>query len=38
MVKYCVAFDPRFLARIEVARQSLSEGRGIRLEDVKVDD
>jgi prevent-host-death family protein len=26
--------DPRFLARIEQARQELREGRGVRLEDV----
>ncbi len=27
--------DPRFLRRIEKARESLRAGRGIRLEDVK---
>ena len=27
--------DPRFLKRIEVARRSIEEGRGIRLEDVE---
>jgi hypothetical protein len=27
--------DPRFLARIERARQSLRAGRGVRLEDVE---
>jgi prevent-host-death family protein len=26
--------DPRFLARIEQARQELREGRGVRLEDI----
>lgn len=26
--------DPRFLVRIEQARQELREGRGVRLEDV----
>ena len=32
---YCVENDPRFLQRVEAARQSLRSGRGIRLEDVK---
>jgi|GEM_PF-6406253 len=27
--------DPRFLRRIEKARESLRAGRGVRLEDVK---
>jgi hypothetical protein len=27
--------DPRFLARIELGRQSLREGKGTRLEDLK---
>jgi prevent-host-death family protein len=27
--------DPRFLARIERARQSLRDGQGVRLEDLK---
>ena len=27
--------DPRFLGRVEKARESLRAGRGIRLEDVK---
>ena len=30
---YQLENDPRFLARIEAARQSLRQGRGIRLED-----
>lgn len=29
--------DPRFLRRIEQARESLRAGRGIRIEDVEVD-
>lgn len=33
---YRVENDPRFLARIEQARQSLRAGKGVRLEDVKV--
>lgn len=32
---YRLEHDPRFLARIERARQSLRAGRGIRLEDLK---
>jgi hypothetical protein len=32
----CLERDPRFLARIERARQSLRQGRGIRLVDVEV--
>ena len=31
---YRLENDPRFLARIESARQSLRAGRGIRLEDL----
>jgi len=31
---YLLENDPRFLARIESARQSLREGRGIRLEEI----
>jgi prevent-host-death family protein len=27
--------DPRFLQRIEASRQSLREGRGVRIEDVE---
>lgn len=29
---YQLENDPRFLARIEAARQSLRQGRGVRLE------
>ncbi len=32
---YRLEHDPRFLQRIERARQSLRAGRGIKLEDVK---
>ena len=32
---YRLESDPRFLARIEKARQSLRAGRGTRLEDVE---
>lgn len=32
--EYQLENDPRFLARIEAARQSLREGRGVRLEDL----
>jgi prevent-host-death family protein len=32
---YRLEHDPRFLARIERARQSLREGKGTRLEDLK---
>ena len=32
---YCLENDPRFLRRVERARQSLRAGRGVRLEDVK---
>jgi len=32
--EYQLENDPRFLARIESARQSLREGRGIRIEDL----
>ncbi|MBU1207251.1 MAG: HigA family addiction module antidote protein [Proteobacteria bacterium] len=30
------AHDPRFLARVERARQSIRSGRGIKLEDIKI--
>jgi prevent-host-death family protein len=33
---YRLEHDPRFLQRIERARQSLRAGRGIKLEDIKV--
>jgi hypothetical protein len=29
--------DPRFLRRIEQARNSLQAGRGVRLEDIETD-
>jgi prevent-host-death family protein len=32
---YQLENDPRFLQRIEEARQELREGRGVRLEDVE---
>ena len=32
---YRLENDPRFLQRVEAARQSLRSGRGVRLEDVK---
>jgi prevent-host-death family protein len=32
---YRLENDPRLLRRIEAARKSLREGRGVRLEDVK---
>ena len=31
---YQLENDPRFLARIEAARESLAQGRGVRLEDL----
>ena len=31
---YRLEMDPRFLERIEKARRSVREGRGVRLEDV----
>ena len=33
--EYRLENDPRLLRRIEAARKSLREGRGVRLEDVK---
>lgn len=32
---YRLGNDPRFLRRIEQARKSLREGRGVRIEDVE---
>ncbi len=32
--EYRLEHDPRFLARVERARQSLRAGRGVKLEDV----
>jgi len=34
---YCLERDPRFLRRIEEARASIREGRGIRLEDLDIE-
>lgn len=34
---YCLERDPRFLRRIEQARTSIREGRGIRLEDLETE-
>ena len=33
-LEYRLERDPRFLRRIEAARKSLREGRGVKLEDV----
>jgi prevent-host-death family protein len=35
--EYRLENDPRFLRRIEAARESLRRGRGVRLEDVDLD-
>jgi len=32
---YQLEHDPRFIARMEAARRSIAEGRGIRIEDVR---
>ena len=32
---YQLEHDPRFVARMDAARRSLDEGRGIRIEDVR---
>ena len=32
---YRLENDPRFLQRVELARQSLRAGRGVKLEDIK---
>jgi prevent-host-death family protein len=34
-LEYRLETDPRFLRRIEQARASLREGRGVRLEDIE---
>jgi len=34
---YRLEHDPRFLRRIEQARKSLREGKGVKLEDVDLD-
>jgi prevent-host-death family protein len=36
-LEYRLENDPRFLRRIEQARDSLQAGRGVRLEDVETD-
>lgn len=33
---YRLEHDPRFLARVERARQSIRSGRGIKFEDIKI--
>jgi hypothetical protein len=35
---YQIENDPRFLRRIEQARKSLRDGRGVRIEDVECDE
>jgi hypothetical protein len=35
---YQIENDPRFLRRIEQARSSLRDGRGVRIEDVECDE
>ena len=32
---YRIENDPRFLARIEAARKSIRDGRGVKLENIK---
>jgi prevent-host-death family protein len=34
-LEYQLESDPRFLERIEVSRQELRDGQGVRLEDVE---
>jgi prevent-host-death family protein len=34
-IDYRLEHDPRFLSRIAAARQSLREGKGVRIEDLK---
>ena len=34
---YRLEHDPRFLLRVEQARESLRAGRGVRLEDIETD-
>jgi prevent-host-death family protein len=36
-LKYRLENDPRFLRRIEMARNSLKAGRGVRLEDLEAE-
>jgi prevent-host-death family protein len=33
--EYRLTHDPRFLKRIEAARKSLKQGKGVRIEDLK---
>ena len=35
--EYRLEHDPRFLQRIEQARNSLRSGRGVRLEDIEIE-
>jgi prevent-host-death family protein len=35
-IEYRLEHDPRFLQRIERARQSLRAGQGVRLEDIDI--
>lgn len=37
-IEYQLEHDPRFLQRVEASRQSLKEGKGVRLEDVELED
>ncbi len=37
-IDYRLENDPRFLARIESARRSLRAGKGVRLEELELDD
>lgn len=37
-IEYQLEHDPRFLQRVEASRQSLKDGKGVRLEDVKLQD
>lgn len=32
---YCLEKNPRFLQRVETARQTILAGRGVRLEDIE---
>ena len=34
-IEFQLEEDPRFLQRIEASRQSLREGKGVRLEDIE---
>jgi hypothetical protein len=34
-IDYRLEHDPRFLSRIAAARQSLREGKGVRIEDLQ---